>query len=147
MAAPYGSSADPRAISREAMARHALYPDRPARQRTLIRALLEGGTIPAQHAIVRNVSEEGLCITAMGMAPRRGDRVRITLPGAILLDGDICWSEGTACGVKLTSALDIRQLAIATQRRNAGIAGAIDWRVGESLRLPRPESDPRLRRI
>ena len=146
MGSAFGTQDGRGGFSEDTQARHALFPNRPARQRTLIRALLEGEAIPAQHAIVRNVSQDGLCITAMGLVPGPGDRIEVTMPAGIHLAGEVRWSEGTAFGVKLEGPLDLRQLAVANQRRNAGIADAIDMRVEQRLTAP-PPPDPNLRRI
>lgn len=146
MGSAHGPHGPSQGFSPETMARHALFPDRPPRQRTLIRALLEGDAIPAQHAIVRNVSPDGLCVTAMGLVPNVGQTVRVTLPAGIHLEGTVRWCAGTAFGAELTSALDMRQLAVATQRRNAGIADALDMRLEQRLSPPPPPA-ANMRRI
>lgn len=119
--------------------------EREPRRRTLIQVLLQGDHIPGQKALVRNVSESGMCVTALTFAPDFGDEIQLILPIGITLEGEVRWVEKTTFGVRLTGRLDLRQLELATQRRNRPLAEAIDWRVDSQLRSPAPP--PGLRRI
>ena len=109
-------------------------------------ARLEGRTIAQQHAIVRNVSERGMCVSIGGLPPFTGDTIGVTLPSGLQLEGEVRWVNDSMFGLYLSDRLDLRQLELATQRRNAPLAEAIDWRVGEQLGA-RPVERSSMRRI
>ena len=119
---------------------------RPPRQRTLIRAVIRAPGIPGQDVIVRNVSERGMRLVSRGICPHVGERLSISLPDTVLVEGDVRWVRGEEFGIELTADLDLRHLGLTNQRRYASDAGkVIYWLVDVRLRRQNEEQRPQLR--
>lgn len=119
---------------------------RAPRQRTLIRAVIRAPGIPGQDVIVRNVSERGMRLVSRGICPHVGERLSISLPDTVLVEGDVRWVMGEEFGVELTADLDLRHLGLTNQRRHASDAGkVIHWLVDERLRRQDEEQRAQLR--
>ncbi len=71
----------------------------------LVTTLLVGRLVTARGDVVcrvRNISESGARVEC-AIALVRGDRVQLELRGAALLDAEIAWSQGGACGLRFLS--------------------------------------------
>jgi len=119
---------------------------RAVRQRVLIRAAMHVTGLPVQDAIVRNVSERGMCVSTRGEMPRVDETVRLSLPCGLARDGTVRWTEGNVFGIALDEAIDLAFLGIATQRRHAGLGRDLSWRLQGHFRQDEPEEATRLRR-
>jgi len=73
---------------------------RARRRKVTVRVHVAGGMGPAQAAIARDVSPQGMSAIAQGSAPAAGEVVTVALPDGSSLWGVVRWAEGKAFGVE-----------------------------------------------
>jgi len=98
----------------------------------LVTTLLVGRLVTPRGDVVcrvRNISESGARIEC-AIALSRGDRVQIELRGAELLDAEIAWSQGGACGLRFLSKVPAELILKPSPKRQ-----------GWHNRLPRLETE------
>jgi len=98
----------------------------------LVTTLLVGRLVTPRGDVVcrvRNISESGARIEC-AIALSRGDRVQIELRGAALLDAEIAWSQGCACGLRFLSKVPAELILKPSPKRQ-----------GWHNRLPRLETE------
>jgi len=77
---------------------------RARRRRITVRLRVAGGVGPAQEAIARDVSAQGMSAIAQGGPPPVGEVVSVALPDGSSLWGVVRWAEGKAFGVEFDPA-------------------------------------------
>lgn len=109
------------------------YPERAARIRTLIKALVIRDGFEAQAVIVRNISLNGMGIASRVLRPRTGEMLRIRLPGQHELDAEVRWAGEDAFGVLLSRRLDLAGVQAACRRRNSPLLDAVEKRLRDDV--------------
>lgn len=77
---------------------------RARRRKLTVRVRVAGGDGPAQEALARDVSPQGMSAIAHKAAPPAGEVVSVALPDGSSLWGVVRWSEGKAFGVEFDPA-------------------------------------------
>ena len=73
---------------------------RARRRKVTVRVQVAGSAGPAQTALARDVSAQGMSAVAHQAAPAAGDVVNVGLPDGSSLWGVVRWTEGKAFGVE-----------------------------------------------
>lgn len=115
------------------------YRVRALRQRTLIRASVSSDSLPAQDAVVRNVSQFGLGLSTKGVTPRVNETITICFANGICVAGCVMWVKGQAFGTRLEHPISIDQIEKANQRRNALVNCVSAWEVEDRYVAPPPQ--------
>jgi len=77
---------------------------RARRRKLTVRVEVVGGDGPAQEAIARDVSPQGMSAVARISAPPAGEVVAVALPDGSSLWGVVRWAEGKAFGVEFDTS-------------------------------------------
>lgn len=77
---------------------------RARRRKVTVRVQVAGGYGPAQDALARDVSPQGMSAVAHKAAPAAGEVVSVALPDGTSLWGVVRWTEGKAFGVEFDTA-------------------------------------------
>ncbi|MBT0667932.1 PilZ domain-containing protein [Novosphingobium profundi] len=116
--------------------------DREPRQRTLMRAVMTLPGMRSEPVMVRNVSQNGMCLASKSFLPREGEIIELDLPGTANMKGHVRWVQGQEFGVRLSHPLDLAYIGVANQRRNGDMASTLGGQV-ESRLCRRPDTGTR----
>ncbi len=117
----------------EALEEEDIRREREPRQRTLMRAVMTLPGMVAEPVMVRNVSQNGMCLASKAFLPREGEIVALDLVGTPPLEGHVRWVRGQEFGVRLSRPLDLHFIGLSNQRRNGDIAETLGGQVESRL--------------
>ena len=106
---------------------------RAPRHRTLMRAVMTLPGLDGTPVMIRNVSEQGMCLASKDLLPCCGEVIELDLAGTFGLKGEVRWVEGREFGVHLSAPLDLHGIGLANQRRNGNMAGTLGGQVENRL--------------
>ena len=78
---------------------------RPVRHAKLLAVTMRTARLGEQKALLRNISEKGLCAKA-AMLRRSGEAVEFTIRGIGVVPGEVRWVRGQYFGVEFERAID-----------------------------------------
>ncbi|WP_162528524.1 PilZ domain-containing protein [Novosphingobium sp. BW1] len=113
---------------------------RAPRHRTLMRAVMMLPGLDGTPVMIRNVSEQGLCLASKDVLPCCGEVIELDLAGTFGLKGEVRWVEGREFGVQLSAPLDLHRIGLANQRRNGNMAGTLGGQVETRLLRATPKA-------
>lgn len=114
---------------------------RNARESRLIRALLTGQNGMPQDIFVRNLSRSGVGARASKIAPAKGEKVSILLPGQLVVSGVVCWRSGQHFGVQLDAELEMEIVSEEMRRQLNSQVVESNWEVRRLHKVVTPYSD------
>ena len=121
---------------------------RNARESRLIRALLSGQSGISQDIFVRNLSRYGIGARASKIAPAKGERVSVLLPGQLAVSGIVRWRSGQHFGVELDAELEMEIVSEEMRRQLSSQVPETNWEVRRLHRVITPHADAsKLRRV
>jgi hypothetical protein len=115
---------------------------RKARESRLIRAQLTGSNGMSQDIFVRNLSRLGLGARAAKMAPVKGEKVSMMLPGQLAVYGVVRWRSGQHFGVELDAELEIEMVSEELRRHLTDQVPKANWDVHRLHKPAYPQTDP-----
>ena len=102
---------------------------REVRRRILIGATFTCADLPDQQVMVRNVSTNGIGLTARGALPHCDEAITLRLSNGLTVTAQVRWVEGRNFGCRLDQPIDLARLERATQRRNTRASVPSGWQV------------------